>query len=623
MACDRSASVPSPSASSTRTVADAAAPASARRDSHSFANSNEVVVRHLDLDWDVRFDQRVLDGTATLHIERMRDEAGRLRLDTRDLTISAVELSDGVADWVETPFTLGTADPILGAPLDVTLSQAATQVRVTYTTSPGASGVQWLEPAQTTGRTHPFMFTQSQAIHARSWIPLQDTPGVRVTYSATVRTPPSLRAVMSAAHDTEAPLSGEFQFEMRQPIPSYLIALAVGDLAFRSMGERTGVYAEPLVVESAAAEFEDTEAMITATERLYGPYRWERYDLLVLPPSFPFGGMENPRLTFATPTVIAGDKSLVALVAHELAHSWSGNLVTNATWRDFWLNEGVTVYLERRILEEVFGRSRVDMEATLDRQALAEELARLEPPDQILHIDLTGRDPDDGMNQVPYLKGDLFLRLLEETVGRARFDTFLRGYFDHFAFRSITTGDFVAYLNEHLLSGADAELAETLQVDAWLEQPGLPANAPRSESDALTRVERQASRWANGEMTAAALESGDWTTQEWLHFLKSVPQTLTPQQMTELDDTFGFTEVGNSEVAHEWLLTAIRNQYAPAYGRLETYLVGIGRRKLIKPLYDELVKTPEGRARATAIYESARQGYHPIAVSSIDEVVRR
>ena len=621
MACDRSAPIPSPSPS-VPPVAAAAVPASARRDVHSFANPDEVVVRHLDLDWDVRFDRRVLDGTATLHIERMGDEAGRLRLDTRDLTISAVALSDGGGDWIETPFTLGTADPILGASLDVTLSQTATQVRVSYTTSPDASGVQWLGPAQTAGKMLPFMFTQSQAIHARSWIPLQDTPGVRVTYSATVRTPSSLRAVMSAAHDAAAPLDGEFRFEMRQPIPSYLIALAVGDLAFRSMGQRTGVYAEPSVVESAAAEFDDTEAMMTATERLYGPYRWERYDLLVLPPSFPFGGMENPRLTFATPTVIAGDKSLVALVAHELAHSWSGNLVTNATWRDFWLNEGFTVYLERRILEEVFGRPRVDMEATLDHQVLAEELARLDPPDQILHIDLTGRDPDDGMNQVPYLKGDLFLRLLEETVGRERFDTFLRTYFDHFAFRSITTGDFVAYLNEHLLSNdADADLAE-LQVDVWIEQPGLPANAPRSESDALSRVERQAARWADGETTAAALESGDWTTQEWLHFLKSVPETLTAGQMTQLDEAFGFTEVGNSEVAHQWLLTAIRNRYAPAYDRLETYLVGIGRRKLIKPLYDELVKTPEGRARATAVYERARPGYHPIAVSSIDEVVR-
>ena len=624
MACDRPASIPSASVSasaSSTAEADGAAPESARRDSHSFANSDEVVIRHLDLDWDVRFDRRVLDGTATLHIERMADEVGRLRLDTRDLTISAVELSDGGGDWLDTPFTLGTADPILGAPLDVTLTRTATQVRVTYTTSPGASGVQWLEPAQTAGKTHPFMFTQSQAIHARSWIPLQDTPGVRVTYTATVRTPAVLRAVMSAAHDAEASLDGEFEFEMRQPIPSYLIALAVGDLAFRSMGDRTGVYAEPSVVESAAAEFDDTEAMMAAAERLYGPYRWDRYDLLVLPPSFPFGGMENPRLTFATPTVIAGDKSLVTLVAHELAHSWSGNLVTNATWRDFWLNEGFTVYLERRILEQVFGRSRVDMEATLDRQALAEELARLDPPDQILHIDLTGRDPDDGMNQVPYLKGELFLRLLEQSVGRARFDTFLRAYFDHFAFRSITTSEFVAYLNTQLLS-RDADMVETLQVDVWLDQPGLPANAPRSESDALTRVERQAARWADGETTATALETGDWTTQEWLHFLKSIPETLTAQQMMELDDTFGFTTVGNAEVAHQWLLTAIRSQYAPAYGRLETYLVGIGRRKLIKPLYDELVKTPEGRARATAIYERARPGYHPIAVSSIDEVVR-
>ena len=621
MACDRTAAVPS-SSSSASASADADVPENARRDTHSFATPGEVVVRHLDLDWDVRFDRRVLDGSATLHIERMVEGAGTLRLDTRDLSITAVELSDNGDDWTRTPFVLGASDPILGTPLDVTLSRTATQVRVTYTTSPGASGVQWLEPAQTAGKTHPFMFTQSQAIHARSWIPLQDTPGVRVTYSATVRTPPALRAVMSAAHDAEAPLDGEFRFEMRQPIPSYLIALAVGDLAFRSMGVRTGVYAEPSVVESAAAEFDDTEAMMAATERLYGPYRWERYDLLVLPPSFPFGGMENPRLTFATPTVIAGDKSLVALVAHELAHSWSGNLVTNATWRDFWLNEGVTVYLERRILEEVFGRRRVDMEATLDRQTLAEELARLDPRDQILHIDLRGRDPDDGMNQVPYLKGDLFLRLLEETVGRARFDTFLRAYFDHFAFRSITTSDFVAYLNEHLLQD-DAALAETLAVDAWLEQPGLPANAPRSVSDALTRVTQQSARWASGETAAAALETGDWTTQEWLHFLKSVPEALTPQQMAELDHTFGFTEAGNAEVVHQWLLTAIRNQYAPAYLRLETYLVGIGRRKLIKPLYDELVKTPEGRARAEAIYERARPGYHPIAVSSIDEVVGR
>ena len=615
MACDRPAS-DSPSSASSGEM-----PQPVARDLHSYGNPGEVVVRHLDLEWDVRFDRRALDGTATLEIERLSESADTLRLDTRDLSVTAVDLTDDGQTWSPTRFVLGDADPILGAPLEISLSTGATSVRVTYSTSPNASGVQWLECSQTAGKQHPFMFTQSQAIHARSWIPLQDSPGVRVTYRATVRTPTALRAVMSAANQADAPLSGEFTFEMRQPIPSYLIALAVGDLQFRAMSPRTGVYAEPSVVESAAAEFEDTEAMMAATERLYGPYRWERYDLLVLPPSFPFGGMENPRLTFATPTIIAGDKSLVVLVAHELAHSWSGNLVTNATWRDFWLNEGVTVYIERRILEEVFGRERVDMEATLDRQALDEELARLEPSDQILHIDLEGRDPDDGMNQVPYLKGDLFLRLLEETVGRERFDTFLRAYFDHFAFRSITTGDFAAYLHEHLLSD-DANLAATLQVATWLEQPGLPGNAPRSASDALTRVEQQAARWASGATTAASLDTGDWTTQEWLHFLKSVSTTLAAGQMAELDEAFGFTEAGNSEVVHVWLRMAIRNQYAPAYARLETYLVGIGRRKLIKPLYDELVETPGGRARAKAIYERARPGYHPIAVMSIDEVVR-
>jgi leukotriene-A4 hydrolase len=590
------------------------------RDVHSYANPAQVVVRHLALDWDVRFDRRTLDGTATLHVERVADSAGNLRLDTRDLTIAAVELSADGETWASAPFTLGDADPILGAVLDVTLSETATQVRIAYMTSPTASGVQWLEPSQTAGKIHPFMFTQSQAIHARSWIPLQDTPSIRVTYSATVRTPVALRAVMSAANDADADLGGEFQFEMRQPIPPYLIALAVGNFAFRSMSPRTGVYAEPSMIESAAAEFDDTEAMMVATERLYGPYRWERYDLLVMPPSFPFGGMENPRLTFATPTVIAGDKSLVALVAHELAHSWSGNLVTNATWRDFWLNEGFTVYLERRILEEVFGLPRVAMEATLDRQVLAEELARLEPRDQILHVDLTGRDPDEGMTQVPYLKGELFLRLLETTVGRDRFDRFLRGYFDYFAFRSITTADFLVYLDEQLLSG-DTQLVETLQIDAWIEAPGLPVNAPRSESDALIRVAREATRWASGRTATAALLADDWTTQEWLHFLKSVPETLTGSQLAELDDRFVFTRAGNSEVAHQWLLIAIRNQYEPAYTRLESYLVGIGRRKLIKPLYDELVKTPAGRARAEAIYSRARPGYHPISVSSIDDVL--
>ena len=616
MACDHPASYPMP--------ASLAEPVSSRRDRdmHSYGNPDEVVVRHLDLDWDVNFNQRTLSGTAVLLIDRVADSARTLRLDTRELLISRVEVADRTGAWLPAPFRLGDEDPILGTPLEVALPEAVTRVRIAYATSPDASGVQWLTPDQTTGKVDPFMFTQSQAIHARSWIPLQDSPGVRVTYRATVRTPGALRAVMSAANGAETPPDGEFTFEMNQPIPSYLIALAVGDLEFRAMTDRTGVYAEPAVVEAAAAEFDDTEAMMVATERLYGPYRWDRYDLLVLPPSFPFGGMENPRLTFTTPTVVAGDKSLVALVAHELAHSWSGNLVTNATWRDFWLNEGFTVYLERRIVEEVFGRARAEMEAALDRDVLTAELERLDSADQILHVDLGGRDPDDGMTQVPYLKGELFLRLLEQRFGRDRFDSFLRGYFDHFAFRSIVTADFVAYLNQHLLTDG-TDLAQVLQIDTWLEQPGLPDNVPQSDSDALARVEEQAARWVNGGTAVNRLDTDSWTTQEWIHFLKSLPERLTTEQMVELDEVFGFTRAGNAEVAHQWLLIAIRSRYETAYSRLETYLIEIGRRKLIKPLYDELVKTPDGRARAEAIYQMARPGYHPISASSIDEVLGR
>ena len=360
---------------------------------------------------------------------------------------------------------------------------------------------------------------------------------------------------------------------MGQPVPSYLIALAVGDLGFESLGPRAGVYAEPAILSAASAEFADTEAMIAATERLYGPYRWERYDLLVLPPSFPFGGMENPRLTFATPTILAGDKSLVSLVAHELAHSWSGNLVTNATWRDFWLNEGFTTYIERRIIEEVYGPRRAEMEAVLGYQVLKDELERLDDADAILHVDLTGRDPDDGMTQVPYEKGALFLRSLEEAVGRDRFDQFLRAYFDRFAFQSITTNDFLSQLETHLLDDPGGPASVDHQVvTQWIDEPGLPATAPQPQSDALTLVEQAARDWLQGQTVAEELPTSLWSTHEWLHFLTNLPVQLTQSQLEDLDGAFNLTDTGNAEIAHAWLLIAIRNEYAAADARLRTYL---------------------------------------------------
>lgn len=596
------------------------APAPIHRDAHSYSNPWETRVRHLELDLDVSFERQTLAGSATLVLDRIDPGASQLRLDTRALDIASAQASQGGASWSPAPFALSEPDPILGSALTIELPRAADRVRIAYATRPGASGLQWLRPPQTAGREHPFLFSQSQAIHARSWIPLQDTPGVRMTYDATIRTPPALRALMSAAGNSTGERSGTYRFRMPQRIPPYLLALAVGDIDFAPLGERAGVYAEPSVVAAAAAEFADTERMMQAAERLYGPYRWDRYDILVLPPSFPFGGMENPRLTFATPTVLAGDRSLVALIAHELAHSWSGNLVTNATWRDFWLNEGFTTYIERRIVEEVYGPEAAAMEAVLGRQDLQDEIERLEDRDEILHIDLTGRDPDDGATRLPYEKGSLFLRSLEETFGRERFDRFLRGYFDRFAFQSVVTDDFLRHLRENLIAGEALRLTDEA-LREWVERPGLPAGAPIPTSEALRRAAEFAEEWSASRVTAARIPYGEWSTQERLQFLRRLSPPIPSDRMRELDDAFGLTASGNAEIVFQWLLLSLRGQYPRTDGRLEEFLVSIGRRKFIKPLYEELVKTEPGRNRALAIYRRARPGYHPIAVDTVDRIV--
>ena len=592
------------------------------RDIHSYSEPGRVRVRHVDLDLDVRFDRRILEGSATLHLDRLDPSADALTLDTRALEVAGAEAASPGGDFRPVEFSLSPPDPILGSALRVALPAGADRVRVRYATVPGASGLQWLSPPQTAGRRHPFLFSQSQAIHARSWIPIQDTPQVRLTYGATIRTPPELVAVMSAAGNptSNGERGGVYRFSMPQRIPAYLLAIAAGDLDFAPLGPRSGVYAEPALLDRSAHEFADTEKMMEAAERLYGPYRWDRYDVLVLPPSFPFGGMENPRLTFATPTVLAGDRSLVSLIAHELAHSWSGNLVTNATWSDFWLNEGFTTYLERRIDEEVYGPEFAAMEAVLGRQDLEDEIDRLEDRDEILHIDLSGRDPDDAATRLPYEKGALFLRFLEEHYGRARFDEFLRGYFDHFAFQSITTADFVAYLREHLLS-RDGRAAVAVPLETWIEKPGLPAGAPRPRSAALEEVSRVAADWTKQRISSADVPFARWRTQQRLQFLRQLPLSLPVVAMEELDAVHGLTTTGNNEVAFQWLLMAIRADYAAADARLEDFLTSIGRRKYIKPLYEELVKTPAGRERALAIYRRARPGYHPIAQTTIDGIV--
>lgn len=592
-------------------------------DSSSYANVNAFTTKHMVLDLTTDFSAKTLAGTVELQFERRDPTATELVLDSRDLTITKAEAAIGTAGWVPTTFRLDAATPAFGSALRVAMPPGADRARITYSSSPDAKGLQWLTPAQTAGRAHPFLFTQAQAIQARSFIPLQDLPGVRLTYDATIRTPKELVAVMAAEMTPGTAGTGVFTFRMPQPIPSYLIALAVGDLTFKAMSPRTGIWAEPSVVEAAAREFEDTEQMVAATEKLYGPYRWGRYDLLVLPPSFPFGGMENPRLTFATPTVIAGDKSLVSLVAHELAHSWSGNLVTNATWPDFWLNEGFTTYLERRIIEALYGKDRADMEAMIGVADLADSRSTITVPrDKTLLPDMTGRDPDDAYSSVAYEQGALFLRFLEDKYGRQEFDTFLRKWFDTHAFQSATTESFLAFLKAELMARAPGAVTDA-QVQEWLRSEGVPAFAVLPKSDAFVRVEAARDAWLAGAPIATlASASKSWSAHEWIHFVDALPRTLTPAQMRALDGQFGFTKSGNSEIAHAWFRLAIATRYTQAYAAMEDYMVRIGRRKLILPLYRDLAATPEGKALAVRIFAKARDGYHPMARTAVQDVVK-
>ena len=592
------------------------------KDVHSYANPEAVKVTNVDLDWDILFDEKIIKGTAELSFKRNKKRKDApLTLDTRDLKITKVETSsNGGKTYKETEFKLSDADEFLGSPLTIELTPDSDKVRVFYSSSPKASGLQWLTPEQTAGKKTSFMFSQAQAIHARSFIPLQDSPQVRITYTAKVRTPKGMLAVMSAEGNSQGKeRDGEYKFEMTKAIPPYLIAIGVGDLQFRPLGKRTGVYAEPSVIEKAAKEFEDTEKMMEETEKIYGDYVWGRYDLLVLPPSFPFGGMENPLLTFATPTILAGDKSLVSLVAHELAHSWSGNLVSNSTWRDFWLNEGFTTYLTYRITEAVYGEKQKEMEAILGIEKLESKLDVMDERDQILHVDLTDRDPDDGFTTVPYEKGALFLRYLEEEFGRNKFDDFLKAYFEKYAFQSIQTDTFVDYLKTNLIDKNPGVIEEE-EIEEWIYEAGLPENVPQPKSDAFDKVSAQSKGWLEGKIKTEDIEAKDWSTQEWLHFLQSLNK-LDAGKMTELDRVFKFTKSVNSEIAFQWLILSIENKYSTANKRLEDFLTSVGRRKFVKPLFEELAKTPEGKKRAKEIYKKARAGYHPITASSVDKVL--
>lgn len=583
------------------------------KDVHTYARPEEAKTTHLSLDLSVYFDQRILSGSARYEIEN--NNARRILFDTRDLEIEKVTIGE---EETETSFTLGKFDENLGQPLEVAITPEARVVTIYYRSSPDALALDWLEPQLTADKKHPFLFTQGQAILTRTWIPCQDSPGIRMTYEAKITVPPALMAVMSASNPQEKNETGVYTFEMKQPIPPYLIALAVGDLEFRAVGEKTGVYAEPSVVEAAAYEFGDMEKMLKVAEDLYGPYQWERYDVIVLPPSFPFGGMENPRLTFATPTIIAGDRSLTALIAHELAHSWSGNLVTNATWNDFWLNEGFTVYFERRIMEALYGDSYEDMLAVLGYQDLEEDVNDLgaESEDTHLHLDLEGRDPDDGMTDVAYEKGAFFLTLLEQKVGRKTFDAFLKNYFTEHRFETMTTTEFLDYLKKELLEPNKVDV----NIDEWVYGPGIPDSCPKVSSERFEQVDAQRQAMLDQD-DISPLQTDEWTTHEWLHFLRKLPRDLNGKLMKELDETYELSFSGNSEILNAWFQLAIYSGYSDVIlPQIKGFLLRVGRRKFLMPIYRALKETDQLET-AKAIFEKAKANYHSVSSGSIQALL--
>ena len=592
----------------------------AENDPHSYAEPQVVSVRSLALDLGVDFDKRELAGSAELALDWHDPKARTLVLDTRDLVIDAVAAVGADGRESTASFALDARDPICGSALRITFEQAAPGVRIRYRTQPVASGLQWMAPAQTASRKHPFMFSQSQAIHARSWVPLQDTPAVRFTYTARIKAPVGLRVIMSADNDVAHKLDGDFRFTMKQAIPSYLLAIAIGELGVRETGPRTAVYAEPSVVASAAKEFDDTEAMIVATEKLYGPYRWERYDILVLPASFPFGGMENPRVTFATPTIIAGDKSLVGLIAHELAHSWSGNLVTNANAQHMWLNEGFTTYVENRIVEAVYGKDVATMQLVVDDQELRTEIGGMKPNEQRLVTDLAGIDPDEGLTGVPYDKGRWFLRFLESRYGRDAFDPFVRSWFDSHAFESVVTHDFLAFYDEHLARKHPGKVG-IAEIDEWLHGTGVPDAAPIAHSARFDAVDKAAADFLAGKLAAKDLPAKRWVTYEWLRFVNALPAKPTVAQMKALDDAWKLTGTGNGEFAFRWYVATVRADYTAARPQIAAFIERIGRRKLIVPIYEALAKTDDGKQFAIGVFEKARSGYHPLTRGSVAKVL--
>ena len=586
-------------------------------DPHSYYDTDQPRTCHLYLEWYIDFGRHRIEGSVTLDLEH--PSGGAMDLDSKGIAVRSVYVQNGKA----VPYDLAEEEPILGRRLRLHLPDGTTSVTISYITSPEAVALQWFEPEMTLGKRQPFMYSQCQAIHARTLVPCQDTPRVRVSYSAVVTVPEEITPVMSAGPEGRRqdmpPGVRTFLFEMPQPIPPYLLAIAAGDLTSQDLSPRSRVWAEPEMIERAAFEFGEVEQMIQTAERLFGPYEWDRYDMLVLPPAFPFGGMENPRMTFLTPTVIAGDRSLVDVIAHELAHSWTGNLVTNASMDHFWLNEGFTTWAERRILDALHGEETSALRWAIGQKALDESVARFgaDSPLTKLRTDLRGVDPDDAFSSIPYEKGARFVCVLERHAGREEFDQFMRRYIKAFRFTSITSEEFLDFLEKELPGAAAA-----VQANAWLYETGMPPNAPIFQSERLDELTAAANAFACGQRPDPQ-KIRTWKPNELLIFLQHLPRELDPEALAWLERSFSLTRKGNYEILVEWLTITAGSGYEPVFSRVREVLLEVGRMKYLRPLYTALGRHPHTRALAGEIYAQGKAGYHTLLRRVIESVMEK
>ena len=610
-------------------------------DDHSYSNLSDIRTKHLHLDLEVNFKNKIIVGVARHHMVNLT-KTDTAVFDIKGLEIQKVTTGNkGEETEVDIVFGKYDKDSILGQPLMVKIDPNDSIINIYYKTTKDSEALDWLDPNLTSSKIHPFLYTQGQAILTRTWIPLQDSPANRFTYSANVKVPSNLRAVMSAENAKSKNSSGNYSFKMNNPIPSYLIALAVGDLTYISLSDKTGVFCEPQLKKKCASEFVDLPKMLHAAEKLYGEYKWKQYDLLILPYSFPFGGMENPMLTFVNPTVITGDRSLVSVVAHELAHSWSGNLVSNKSWNDFWLNEGFTVYFEHRIMEELYGKEIADILSLVEIYELEQELLKIKnsnhKEDSKLFLDLQNRNPDEAMTSVAYVKGAWFLKSLEFKVGREKFDQFLSQYFKSFSFSTINTSEFIKYLSVNLLTKYNVPF----NYNSWINQEGLPSDKVEISSNRLNNMKNLATRFANGEEVfepkikfekiktknkvkrkkiVTKIEFEDFITQEWQMFIRYLPETISTEQLDKLNNYFNFNRTENAEIALDWYTLCLKKGYDKIIPNVERFIKKVGRRKFILPLYETLCSVEKYKNFAKTVFESHKYNYHSVTRKSVEKL---